>query len=425
MSKIFTKIINSEFIIKNEFELDEIIRIYGKTGNEIEAHINQTETNFIKIVRKYTMVENLGIENVSEEEYTTNFQSDKSYYKNEYGDSIDYLKDNYDEFEISKEDYDDEIKHEITGNHIFTTLNYSHFINDFDFNNFDSFFNQVLIEKYSSDYLESIQELVLSANKTKSKILLQICFSNLIISNKFLEHFKISGTSNEIQKKVCDYFLYYNYVIKISLVNYYQLIFPKLINYFSIKEFSKANRVLNDLLDACYKTQKNKVFQDDTDENKRTQQILELLGSKNNYRTESQHQTGKSSTGKKIGSCDGLIIDEQSNEEYYVEALNLDSIDKTYLMSHINKLESNYDFKGLSIKFILVYCNLKENTFDIFVNKYKSFITSEMIYYYQKSIINEEPVEFNKFANSRVFCSTHTRENKNVYLYHILLKFSK
>lgn len=424
MNKIFNKIINSEFIIKNEFKLDEIIRVYGKTGDEIEAHINQTETNLIKIVRKYTMVENSAIDIVSEQEYSKNFQSDKSYFKNEYGDSTDYLKNNYEEYEISKEDYENEIENKLTGNYIFTTLNYSDFINDFDFYNFDLFFNQVLIEKYSREYLESIQEFVLSQNKTKGKILLQICFSNLSISNKFLEDFKISDESNEIQKKICDYFLYYNYIIKISLVNYYQLIFPKLINYFSINEFSKANRILKDLLDACYKMQQNKIFQDDKDENKRTKHILDLLDSKNNYRTESQYQTGKSSTGKKIGSCDGLIIDKKFKNEYYVEALNLSSFDKTYLKSHINKLEFNYDYKGLPIKFILVYCNLKENTFDDFINKYKNFIESEITFLYQKSIVKEEAVEFNKYTDSRIFQSSHMRENKSVSLYHILLKFS-
>lgn len=425
MKNTINKIINSEFIIKNEFELDEIIRIYGKTGDEIEAHINQTETNTIKIVRKYTMVERLGTEIVSEKEYSKNHQSDKSYYKNEYRSYVDYLKDNYDEFDISKEDYYNEIVNEITGNHIFTTLNFSDFINDFDFNSFDSFFSQVLIDKHTIEFLENIEEIILSQNKTKSKILIQKSFSNLIISNKFLEDFKISDKSNKIQKKVCDYFLYYNHIIKISLVNYYELIFPKMINYFSTKESSKTEKILQDLLDACYKTQNNKIFQDDTDENKRTKQILELLGSKNEYKTENQHPTGMSSTRKNIGSCDGLIIDNQSNNEYYVEALNLNSFDKTYLKSHINKLEFNYDFKGLPLKFFLVYCNLKDNTFDDFVIKYKSYIENEMSYYYQKSIIREEIVEFNKFTNSRVFHSSHIRENKNVNLYHILLKFSK
>lgn len=425
MNDIFSKIINSEFIIKNEFELDEIIRIYGTTGNMVEAHINQTETNSIKIVRKYIMVERLGTEIVSKDEYSKNYQSDKSYYKNEYSNSIDYLKDNYDEFEISKEDYENEIKHEVTGNHIYTSLNYSDFINDFDFENFNNFFDQIIINEISTEFLNNIQEYVISKNKIKGKIHLQNCLSDLIISNKFLEDFKNSDKSNDIQKEICRYFLYYNYIIKISLINYYQLIFPKLIKYFSTKESSKTNKVLKDLLAACYKVQGDKNYHENKDENNRTKNILQLLGFKNEYKTECQLPTGMSSTRKNIGSCDGLIIDNQTNNEYYVEALNLGSLGKSYLKTHINKLEYNYDLKGLPIKFILVYCNLKDNTFDDFVIKYKSYIENDMSYYYQKSIIKEEIVEFNKFTNSRVFHSTHTRENRNVFLYHILLKFSK
>jgi hypothetical protein len=417
------KILNSELIIKNEFELDEIVRIHGTIGDMVEAHINQTETNTIKIVRKYTMVETLGIEIVSEDEYFKNYQLDKSYYKNEYGDSIDYLKDNYDEFEITKEDYENEIKHGLKGNYVFTSLNYSDFLKDFDFQYFNSFFDQIIINQVSNEFLMDIENFILNNNKAKGKILLQNCLSDLIISNKFLEDFKNLDKSNQIQKKICEYFLYYNYIIKISLINYYQLIFPKLIKYFSTNETSKTNKILKDLLNACYKTQGNYIFQKDTDENKRTKQILDLLDSNKDYKIENQNPTGMSSTGKKIGSCDGLIIDNQTNDEYLVEALNLGTFSKEYLISHINKLEFNYDFKGLATKFILVYCNLKENTFDDFVSKYKNFIVNEMNFYYQKSEIKEEIVEFNKFSESRVFQSSHIREGKNVFLYHILLKF--
>lgn len=422
--KNFFKIIHSEFIIKDEFELDEIIRIHGATGDLVEAHINQTENNTVKIFRKYTMIEQLGKEVVSEDEYLKNHQSDKSYKKYDYGNSVDYLKDNYEIFEISKEDYENEIQHEVSGNYVFTTLNYSDFINDFDFQSFDSFFDQIVVNQISNEFLSNIEDFILKNNKVKGKILLQKCLSDLIISDKFLEEFKNSEYANHIQKKVCEYFLYYNYKIKISLINYYQLIFPKLIKYFSKSDTPKAERVLKDLLEACFKTQDNKVFQDDSDENKRTKQILDLLDSKNEYKTENQYPTGISSTGKKIGSCDGLIVDKKFNNEYYVEALNIKSFDTQYLKTHINKLEFNYDFKGLPIKFVLVYCNLKEGKFDDFVSKYKNFIENEMEYFYKKTVINEEIVEYNKFTNCRIFQSAHIRESKNVYLYHILLKFN-
>ncbi|MEG0927526.1 hypothetical protein [Chryseobacterium sp.] len=177
----------------------------------------------------------------------------------------------------------------------------------------------------------------------------------------------------------------------------------------------KQRNMFLDILYSCNKLQENKIFSN-LDENNRTKQILDIL--ELNYHTKDQSQVGYSSTGKKAGSVDGIVIDE-NNIEHFIEALNLKSIDKKYIESHIHKLEKNYDNKGLPNKFLIIYCNVLENTFDSFYNKYFNFISDEFTFIYNK--VNIDNIK-SSYANQRIIKTTHTREEINVNIYHILLK---
>lgn len=177
----------------------------------------------------------------------------------------------------------------------------------------------------------------------------------------------------------------------------------------------KQRNIFLDILYACNKLQENKIFSN-LDENNRTKQILDIL--ELNYHTKDQSQVGYSSTGKKAGSVDGIVIDK-NNIEYFIEALNLKSLDKQYIESHIHKLEKNYDNKGLPNKFLIIYCNVLENTFDSFYNKYFNFINDEFAFVYNK--INIDNIKSN-YTNQRIIKTIHTRESLNVNIYHILIK---
>jgi len=177
----------------------------------------------------------------------------------------------------------------------------------------------------------------------------------------------------------------------------------------------KKNNLYTDILSACFKMQENKIFWK-ADEDTRTKQILDLLSS--NYFTKDQSTYGKSETGKKQGSVDGVIIDN-AKTEYFVEAFNLSSINKEVIQRHINKLESNYDSKGLLNKFLLVYCNVMDNKFDNFYTNYFEHINSKTEYKFQMiNVLEKETV----YTNIKVLKSLHLRENREVTLYHILLK---
>lgn len=415
--KILKKIKHKEFIVDNEYDLDEIIRKYGKTGDEIEEHISGIPNGKkTQIIRNFTRVENLGTREVTKAEYDLN-QNDSRYKIINHGNEVNYVLDDYEIEQITQEEYQKEI--DSSEYHLFTSLNYDEFINDFDFQAFDSFFENVILQ-YCLECQISIENVINNSKTIKAKIILQEILTYIINSNDFLENFRFQKDSNEIQKSICRYLIYYNKTLLQNTINKYKLIFPRIINNIP-NEVNKVreNKTLEDILSACYNMQENKTYIEDNDENKRTKQVLDLLKIK--YTTSDQSQKGKSSTGKKPGSVDGVIIDKDSNE-YYIEAINVKCIDKTNITKHINKLESNYDNKGLFIKFLFVYCNIEVGKFDEFSKNYKYFIDKDLIPVYTRIEDSEEIL--NKHTNSRIFKSSHLREGKKVHLYHILLHFS-
>jgi hypothetical protein len=319
---------------------------------------------------------------------------------------------------LTEEEYKKEVELYSIDFQYSTTINYSDFLNDFDFENFDSFFENVILQLCLECQI-SIEKLISNSNKIKAKISLQDILRLIINSNNFLENFRSQNYTNNIQKYICGYLIYFNNLLLAEIKNTFKLIFPRIINNIPNEiNIVRENMILEDVLSACYSMQENKTYIEDRDENKRTKQVLDLLKIK--YTVYDQSQKGTSSTGKKPGSVDGIIIDKDLNE-YYIEALNLICIDTTNITEHINKLEFNYDYKGLYVKFVLIYFNVGEEKFYEFSEKYKKFIDIDLVSKYTKIGSSEEVLK--KHTNTRIFKSYHLRENQNVCLYHILLKF--
>lgn len=173
--------------------------------------------------------------------------------------------------------------------------------------------------------------------------------------------------------------------------------------------------LLNDILESCNKMQENRLFWNKSEDEK-TKQILDILTLK--YKTKDQPTYGKSTGGKKSGSVDGVLYN--NNIEHFIEALNLKSIDRNYIKSHITKLEKGYDSKGLKIKFLIIYYN-GNTSFSIFSERYFHYIQNE--YDFDFELINSEKVESN-YAEQVVIRTSHNRNNTNVILYHILLNIN-
>jgi len=185
-----------------------------------------------------------------------------------------------------------------------------------------------------------------------------------------------------------------------------------------IKPLITKVSILNDLLQACYTMQQNNLFYN-ANEDRRTKQILDLLSNK--YEIKDQSTYGVSTTGKSAGSVDGVI--KSNSIEYFIEALNLTSLNRPYIKLHLDKLEEKYDSKGLREKFVIVYYNVEEGIFEQESNKYKVYLDEEHKFIYSK--LNSLEELDTKYVNSKLFKSIHKREGDNVLIYHILLKFPK
>ena len=184
------------------------------------------------------------------------------------------------------------------------------------------------------------------------------------------------------------------------------------------KEKLVQNDIVNDVLNAAYTMQQNKLYWN-VDEDTRTKQLLELLHK--DYYTKDQPRYGRSTVGKKAGSVDGVI--SINDKEYFIEAFNLNSLTRSTIKTHIDKLENYYDSKGLKEKFIVIYYNLKTNSFPKAIKKYKDYITNKHIFIYPR-IDEVEEIEV-EYTDSRLLKSYHKREGITIVLYHLLLKFPK
>ncbi len=146
-----------------------------------------------------------------------------------------------------------------------------------------------------------------------------------------------------------------------------------------LKDKETNDSFLDELIIACQKLQSDKTYkktQENNDlENSRNRFVRNMLRQKG-FEVHDQTQEGESPTGKQSGEID-ILITKNNSPKYIIEALNLSGLSTSYLQNHVRKLEDKYDKWGLREKYILVYADLKNGTFDTFVKKYKLYIESE------------------------------------------------
>lgn len=177
-------------------------------------------------------------------------------------------------------------------------------------------------------------------------------------------------------------------------------------------DFSYEN-LLDVVISACLNMQGNLIYRDASENVRNTflASLLEMAG----FNNKDQTLWGKSRAGKSSGEID-IFVRKKSGEPYsIIEALNLDSLNKSYLEFHLNKIFS-YDTTGLKYNFILVYSSSKN--FFKFWNRYVKHIQKHS---YPYPIVRYEEVEGYDYADIRVCKTAHLRKGKEVYLYHIML----
>lgn len=424
--RLLKDISHLEFIIQDDYELDEIILKYGSTGDQIEEHLNANVKDKIEIKRFFKCVDFYWTgENESEEiEYT-----------------------------ITKEEYFRAIENNDGDFYYLTGLNYDDFLNDFDFQRFNFIYEQTIIGDLFSETIESIENAVFSAIKdSNAKMILNSLIQYLSDSNWFLKKFRNDDfsarhiKSNKIQKEICSYFIHYNTLLLKILKYNYKYIFPDFVSIIdeiifeniNIKNF-KEIPLLEDIVKSCEETQINETFFQ-CDENSRNRQILSLLKFSNKYIVANQEQVGLSGNLRDVnsGEADGIIKDLNQRTISYIEFFNLSSTKTSYenhsttksvITGHINKLENRYDINlGLPIKFVVIYYNVGDNSFGVESNKYKEFIEKGECFKFKLNEIHEINIPSTSgVANTgiRIFKTLHNRDEKNVFLYHVLVRFPK
>lgn len=177
----------------------------------------------------------------------------------------------------------------------------------------------------------------------------------------------------------------------------------------------KREELIHALYLACVKLQSNLMYTDVT-EDQRNDFIRDLLET-GGYQVKDQTRRGASNTGKSAGEVD-LFIQNAGLPITIIEALNLKSLDTSYLDMHINKIYK-YDTLGNSFNIVLSYVSIKD--FENFWKKYCSHVKQHDYPYKLIDIDEQVDVEYN-YSDIRVMVTKHNRNGKETLLYHMCVK---
>lgn len=180
----------------------------------------------------------------------------------------------------------------------------------------------------------------------------------------------------------------------------------------------KEDRFIYDLFYACVKLQEDYLYKNQKEDDRNTfiAAILEAKG----YKIKDQTRRGLSQGGKNAGEVDLFVQNELNMPLTIVEALNLDSLNQSYLNKHIDKIY-NYDTTGNKFNICLSYVTVSD--FGTFWNKYLNHIKD---YDYKHALVevNEEYEDKFLYSEIRIIKMVHIRNDKKTNLYHIAVNLS-
>lgn len=171
-------------------------------------------------------------------------------------------------------------------------------------------------------------------------------------------------------------------------------------------------KVLDSVVYSCIKLQANSAYKNSI-EDIRNDYIRDLLSAQK-YQVNDQTRQGTSQEGKSSGEIDILIL--ENNMPYSLfEALNLDSLNTSYLNDHIDKI-FKYDTLGYRYNFIVSYVKIKD--FSAFWTKYINHI-KEYKYPYPLDSVEENIGEKYCYPNLKIASTTLIRNGMKTTLYHV------
>ncbi|PTT67357.1 MULTISPECIES: hypothetical protein [unclassified Chryseobacterium] len=185
------------------------------------------------------------------------------------------------------------------------------------------------------------------------------------------------------------------------------------------RELSKpsAEQLDDTILKSCLLMQGNRIYYGNYLEDDRNTFITSMLESAG-FRVKDQTRKSTTETGKSAGEVDIFIQDIDGFPIGIIEALNLSSVKKDYIVTHIDKIFI-YDANGLPDNYILVYANVKD--FGSFYSRYRDFVKSHNFKYPLVSLTEDNAVEYSEMKK---FTIMHNRNNMMVNMHHIVMNLS-
>jgi len=146
--------------------------------------------------------------------------------------------------------------------------------------------------------------------------------------------------------------------------------------------------------------------------------VVSLLLETSGFRTKDQTLWGTSESGLDLGELDILVQDNTNRPVSIIEAMNLDSLNKTGIHRHVKKLLKNYDCSGLKENYMVVYAEAKD--FEKLCEKYGAHLAKiDYENYPLKGEIEETKTGFNKIA---AYSTRHKCNKGETVLNHVLVE---
>lgn len=178
-------------------------------------------------------------------------------------------------------------------------------------------------------------------------------------------------------------------------------------------DLCKMKVVLRDVLSACIKLQANSLYYGAT-EDQRNDYIRDILDAAG-YDVKDQTRRGLSPSGKAAGEVD-ILIKEKDFPVAIIEALNLNSLNTTYLDMHIDKIY-DYDTAGNKFNIILLYVTIAD--FMTFCDKYFRHIEQHNYPFEKLSIDRDIVIDNISYSDIKIMKTVHNRNQCETVLFHV------
>lgn len=200
------------------------------------------------------------------------------------------------------------------------------------------------------------------------------------------------------------------YVIKVYRINEGTSLISETLNDAPITDFIER------LYNICIKLQGNAKYIN-ASEDERNDYIRDMLEQYDDYEVKDQTRRGLSSSGNSSGEVD-IYVKKEEFPFTIIEALNLNSLDKSYLKKHLNKIYT-YDTTGNLFNVCLVYAELKNLA--SFWEKYCNFVKD---FHYPYPLLSCDETLDGQYEASeiKIMTTTHNRSGIPTKLYHICVK---